>query len=446
MYTDTARRILCKMLKTDSLLRMASTKISPASRLEGVDKNVWVEFSALAAKHKAVNVGQGFPDFSPPNHVKEALKNVGTMSTNDMIHQYTRGFGHPKLVNTLSKMFSPLFGVNIDPNKEVLVTVGAYGSLFCSIHAFIDEGDEVIIIEPFFDCYQPMVKVAGGTCRFIPLRPNSPKKGNFATSSDWTLDPDELESMFTKKTKAIILNTPNNPLGKVFTRDELQMIADLCVKYDCLCISDEVYEWLLYDHHEHVRIGSLPGMWDRTITIGSAGKTFSVTGWKIGWAMGSANLIRHLQTVWQNSTYACPTPIQEAVAVGFEEEISRLGEEHSYFKELPRELKVKRDKIVKTLTEIGMMPIIPDGGYFMVADASNMKVDLSESENSGETWDYRLVKWLTANKKVATIPISAFYSSGHKSMGEKYIRFCFAKEDETLDKMEKIFKEWAKEM
>nr|XP_002119772.3 kynurenine--oxoglutarate transaminase 3 [Ciona intestinalis] len=426
---------------TTTSRRMTSSKVAPASRLEGIDKNVWIEFTTLASQHNAVNLGQGFPDFSPPNYVKEVLSKV-VVSGDQMMNQYTRGFGHPRLVENLSKLFGPLLGVDVDPYKEVLVTVGAYGSLFCSIMAFVQPGDEVIIIEPFFDCYQPMVKLAGGTPRFIPLRATS----SGGSSRDWKLDPDELKLMFNDKTKAIVLNTPNNPLGKVYSRDELSMIAELCIKQDCLCISDEVYEWLLYEGCTHTRIGSLPGMWERTITIGSAGKTFSVTGWKIGWSIGPSNLMKHLHTVSQNCIYNCPTPIQEAVAQGLEHEMSRFGTEGCYFKSLPRELEVKRDRLASILREIGMEPILPQGGYFILADASKLKVDLSDSAGSGENYDYRLVKWITRNKKVATIPNSAFYSDEHKDIAEKFIRFCFCKKDETIDKMEKIFKEWAKTM
>lgn len=292
---------------------MASSKIKPASRLEGVDKNVWLEFTALAAEHKACNLGQGFPDYAPPDYLTKELALVPTQ-TEHLINQYTRAFGHIPLVKNLSKLFSPLYGVEINPLTEILISIGGYGALFSSFQAFVEPGDEVIIIEPFFDCYEPMTKYSGGKCRFVSLKP---KKGVTPSSSaDWALDPDELRSVFNQKTKAIVINTPNNPLGKVFKRDELQVIADLCIEYDCLCISDEVYEWLTYDDSQHVRIASLPGMWERTLTVGSGGKTFSVTGWKLGWTIGPANLMKHVQTVHQNSIYTCATPLQEAMSRG----------------------------------------------------------------------------------------------------------------------------------
>jgi len=411
--------------------------VPPAKRLKGVDKNIWVEFSALAVKHNAVNLGQGFPDFPPPKHVVDALTSVTT--DNHMLNQYTRAFGHPALVKNLSRLYSPIMGRDIDPMSEIIVTVGAYGSLFAVIQAYIEPGDELVIVEPFFDCYQPMTNYAGGTPKFVPLRPNY-KDPTKRSSADWTLDPDELEAAFSEKTKAIIINTPNNPLGKVFRRDELQMIADLCNKYDCICISDEVYEWLMYPGQQHIRIASLPGMWDRTVTIGSAGKTFSVTGWKLGWTMGPSHIIKNLGTVWQNACFNAPTPTQEAVARAFDHELSVLGTDASYFKQLPTELLAKKNRLAEILREAGFEPIIPDGGYFMIADASNIDVDFEASPD--EPWDYTFVKWLTSSKKVATIPSSAFYSDKNKHIAGKMIRFCFAKEDATIERMADIFKEW----
>lgn len=417
----------------------SSSKILPATRLDGVDKNVWLEFTALAAEHKACNLGQGFPDFSPPSFITKELANIPTQSQH-LINQYTRAFGHGPLVENLSKLFSPLYGVEIDPLKEILISIGGYGALFSCFQAFIQAGDEVIIIEPYFDCYEPMVKYSGGTCRFIPLRPREDRTPT--TSADWTLDKDELRKLFSKNTKAIVINTPNNPLGKVFKREELQMIADLCVEFDCLCISDEVYEWLTFDDSSHVRIASLPGMWDRTLTVGSAGKTFSITGWKLGWTIGPSHLMKHVQTVHQNSIYACATPLQEAISRAFAHEISVFGKEESYFKTLPRVLASKRDRMFDILKETGLRPIMPQGGYFMIADASALDITMDDSVGSDDLpWDHRFVKWLIINKKVATIPTSAFYCQDHKSVAGKYIRFCFCKEDETIERMAEIFRE-----
>ncbi|XP_056601477.1 kynurenine--oxoglutarate transaminase 1 isoform X2 [Triplophysa dalaica] len=399
-----------------------------ARRIEGIDKNIWVEFTQLAAHYKPVNLGQGFPDFSPPSFIQEAFCKAG----------------HPALVKILAKFFSRIVGQEIDPMEDVLVTVGAYQALYCTFQALIDEGDEVIIVEPFFDCYQPMVKMAGGTAVYVPLKPREREGSGQATSSaEWELSPEELKSKFTPRTKAIVINTPNNPLGKVYLREELQMIADLCIKHDVVCISDEVYEWLTYDGTKHVKIASLPGMWERTVTIGSAGKTFSATGWKVGWAIGSDLILKHLKIVHQNSVYHCATAAQEAVAVGFQREYDVFGTEESYFQQLPAHLNEKRLRLADCLRSIGLNPIIPQGGYFMIADISNLEVDLTDPSTKDEPYDSRFVKWLIKEKGLATIPVSAFYSPEHRENFQKYIRFCFVKEDSTLKAAEVILREWS---
>ncbi|XP_041973759.1 kynurenine aminotransferase [Aricia agestis] len=431
-------------INTKRVISFSSTmtdKFTLPARYGAGEKSVWIEYIQLVAEYKpAVNLGQGFPDYFPPEHVTKALADIAT-SENPLLQQYTRGFGHPRLVQNLAKLYSPLVGKQLDPLNEILVTNGAYEALFSAILGHVDNGDEVIVIEPFFDCYEIMIKSAGGVPKFIALKPKS--SSGVITSADWVLDEKELSSLFNERTKMIIVNTPHNPLGKVFTQQELETIANLCIKHNVLCLSDEVYEWMVYEPKKHIRIASMPNMWDRTITVGSAGKTFSVTGWKTGWAYGPAQLMRNLQVVHQNCVYTCATPIQEAIARSLEFELARYDTPECFFTSLARELLAKRDYLVKVLRDNGFNPTVPDGGYFIVADWTKLgnKIDLSGEPDKYK--DYRFTKKFAKEAGVLAIPPSAFYSEQHKHLGEKFARFCFIKKDENLVLTEKLMKEWS---
>jgi kynurenine--oxoglutarate transaminase/cysteine-S-conjugate beta-lyase/glutamine--phenylpyruvate transaminase len=423
-----------------STRRMSSeSKIKPANRVANEVESVWVEFLQLALEEKPLNLGQGLPDYveAAPDHVKQNLVKA-VAGPNFMLNQYTRGFGHPRLINAISGLYSKLINRPINPKTEVLVTIGAYESIYCAINAFVDQGDEVIIIEPFFDCYEPMVRLAGGVSKFVPLRLRKREPNSKMTSSaDWCLDLDELEENISHKTKMLILNTPHNPIGKVFSRSELEAIGNICKKHDLLVLSDEVYEHLVIDG-EHVRIASLPGMWDRTITVGSAGKTFSVTGWKLGWCYGPEKLMKYVQLFHQNCIYTCPTPIQEAVAESFEIEISRMGTEDSYWKNLAASLREKRDYMVNFLRKANMDPTVPEGGYFLLANTSSISKNYDFSQEFGGTKDHKFVRWLSKHKKLQGIPPSAFYSPAHKNLAEDYIRLCYFKNESTLKEAESL--------
>lgn len=416
----------------------AHTKIKPAARVANEVESVWVEFMQLALEEKPLNLGQGLPDYveAAPDHVKQNLVKA-VAGPNFMLNQYTRGFGHPRLINAISGLYSKLVNQPINPKTEVLVTIGAYESIYCAINAFVDKGDEVIIIEPFFDCYEPMVRLAEGVCKFVPLRLKKQNPSAATTSADWSLDLHELESNISPKTKMLILNTPHNPIGKVFSRSELESIGAICAKHDLLILSDEVYEHLVIDG-EHVRIASLPSMWERTITVGSAGKTFSVTGWKLGWCYGPEKLMKFVQLFHQNCIYTCPTPIQEAVAESFEIEISRMGTKDSYWTNLASSLRQKRDIMVDFLRRANMDPTIPEGGYFLMANTSQIANKYAYSHEFGLTKDHKFVRWLSKNKKLQGIPPSAFYSPEHKSLAEDFIRLCYFKNESTLREAESL--------
>ncbi|XP_066922887.1 kynurenine--oxoglutarate transaminase 3-like [Clytia hemisphaerica] len=429
-WTASRRSCACQRYQ---FIKMASTTSSPSEPLtiskaaQSVPENVWVKSVKLVQEYKPVNLGQGFPDF-PEIVPKRLRKNLCATQADDApVHynQYARGQGQNDLVRELALLYSPLMGRTIDPMSEILVTVGAYESLHCAVHAVTNPGDEVILIEPYFDSYGETVRVIGATARNVPLKL---KKGG-KSSKDFVLDKEELRNAFNEKTKCIIVNTPHNPTGKMFDQEEIEFIADLCKKHNVLYISDEVYEWLHYEN-KHVRVASLPGMWERTITICSAGKTFNATGFKTGWALGPKYLISAAMGIHQGIIYTVPTPLQIALAETIKEERALIGTDESYWKFLNETMTKKREEMFQLATEAGLNPIKPDGGYFMVMDLSNL--DFEPPVESKDVYDQRFCEWLVKEKGIAAIPISAFFSKNHKEEFQRFVRFCFIKGDSTM--------------
>lgn len=399
------------------------SSFQPAQRVRSFGTTVFAEYTALAIQHNAVNLGQGFPNFPAPAFVKEAAQQA---IANDL-NQYARSAGHPRLINALANVYGPLFGRDLNPQTEIVITVGATEGIFATVQALVQAGDEVVLIEPFYDSYAPSVIMAGGTPVYVPLRP----KPQAATAADWVLDIAELEAAFTERTRLLIINTPQNPCGKVFNRTELQQIADLAQKHDFLVLSDEVYEWMTYSDPqrnaaegvEHVRIATLPGMWERTVTLGSAGKTFSVTGWKIGWAITSEKLANALFMAHQWIPFAVATPLQEAVAIALE-----VAPRHDYFNWLGKMYQAKRDMLLNVLQDVGLPPLTPDGSYFILVDTSRLEIPSAD----GVRRDVSFCRWLTREVGVVAIPPSHFYSPAHQYLTDNLARFCFCKTDEML--------------
>jgi len=302
-----------------------------------------------------------------------------------------------------------------------------------AIQGLVNPGEEVILMEPYYDMYVSAVTLAGGIPRFVPLRlknKNNEEPEGKINSNDWVLDFTELRGAINSKTRVLMINTPHNPVGKIFSRDELFQIAALAREHNLIVISDEVYERIVYGGNEHVRIATLPGMWDRTITVGSAGKTFSVTGWKIGWLIGSATLIQASKLAHARIAFCVATPLQEAVAVGFEKEVV-----NNFFEEQTAMFEKKKNYILDVFQEIGLPYSEPNGSYFCLVNTSSLNLPDSlnlASESSEETRDWKICKWLTTEIGVAAIPPSVFCDESHKYIVKDWARFCFCKTDETL--------------
>jgi N-succinyldiaminopimelate aminotransferase len=374
---------------------------TPAHRVETFGTTIFTEVNNLAQQYHALNLGQGKPDFdTPPDIVAQAVQAFESGNYN----QYAPGPGAPPLQQAIAQHAARFYGLDIDPARGTVVTAGGTEGIFASVLGLTDPGDEVIVIEPFYDSYVPNIIMAHATPVFVPLHPPA-----------WTFDPDELRKAFSSRTRALILNTPQNPSGRVFTREELTMIAELCIEHDVTVISDEVYEHLTFGSAQHISIATLPGMFERTVVIGSAGKMFSATGWKVGWVYGPPALIEGVSRAHQFITFAVNYPTQQAVAYA-------LNLPDSYYDDFRAQYEHKLALLCSALEDTGFRYVMPEGTYFLMADFSAIF-----QGNSRE-----FARYLITKAGVACIPPETFYSKQHASIGSRYIRFAFCKNDETL--------------
>ncbi len=374
-----------------------------AQRVAGFGTTIFSEINSLARAHNAVNLGQGAPDFDGVPEVVAAA----VQALHSEYNQYAPGVGLPAVKQAIADHAARFYGQTLDPASEVIVTAGATEAMFAAILGVSDPGDEIIVFQPVYDSYVPNMQMAGVVPRYVTLH-----------APDWSIDADELAAAFTPRTRAIIINTPHNPTGKVYTRAELTLIADLCQAHDVIALVDEVYEHIIYDGGTHVRLATLPGMAERTVTISSLGKTFSVTGWKIGWALGPAELVNGLNRAHQFITYAVATPLQMAAATA-------LALPDSYFAELRAMFQARRDFMLGALQEAGFKTLTPQGGYFIMADWRDVAP-------ASITDDAAFARWLIETVGVACIPPSAFYRSADRGLVRHLARFAVCKKPETL--------------
>jgi aspartate/methionine/tyrosine aminotransferase len=369
-------------------------------RVRSFGTSVFTEMSRLANQHGAVNLGQGFPDFPGPSFLKEAAK----AAVDADLNQYAVSHGAPRLRAAIARTWNERYGMDIDPEREVTVTSGATEAIFDAVQALVAPGDEIVVFEPFYDSYLPSAIMANASLRVVTLR-----------SPDWSFDPREVAAEFGPRTRLLLLNTPHNPTGKVFNRDELATLAELCQQWDVVAVTDEVYERIVFDDAVHLPLATLPGMWDRTLTINSTGKTFSMTGWKVGYAIGPARLNAPLRAVHQFVTFASATPFQEAMATALER-----APELEYYSDLSRDYHRRRDALRSVLDAAGLPTLAVSGAYFLMSDVSHL----------GFETDVAFCRWLTTEIGVAAVPPSAFYLDPARA--PLLARFCFAKRADTI--------------
>lgn len=368
------------------------------SRLSGFGESVFAEMTQLAAAHNAVNLGQGFPDFDGPDFVKEAAIAAIRAGHN----QYSRSGGLLPLTRAVAAHQKRFYDLDYDAENEVTTYAGATEAIFSTLTALLDPGDEVVFFEPFYDSYPACVALAGAVPKVVTLRP-----------PHFDYDPAALEAAIGPQTRAILLNTPNNPSGKVFSRAELAHIAELCRRHDLIAITDEVYEHLVFEG-EHLPLATLPGMRERTVLISSTGKTFSFTGWKIGYTCAPPALTAALRTVHQFVTFCVSTPFQHAMAVA-------LAAPDAYYRQFREEYRARRDRLCQGLTDAGLRALTPAGTYFALGDIRPLGFDD----------DVTFCRELPGRVGVAAIPSSAFFVN--KEVGRHLVRFAFCKTDATLD-------------
>jgi len=376
------------------------TSDSPlVERLHGFGTTIFAEMTALAVETGAINLGQGFPDSDGPSEIADAAVAAIRAGHN----QYPPGAGIPELREAIAAHQKDCYGIDLDPDNEVLVTTGATEGIAATLLALAGPGDEVVTFEPYYDSYAACIAMGGARRKVVTLEPPG---YHFAE--------DALRDAVTSATKVVLLNSPHNPTGKVFSRGELDFIARLCIEHDLIAVTDEVYEHLTFDDHTHVPLSTLPGMAERTLTISSAGKTYSYTGWKVGWVTGPAALVGATRVAKQFLTYATGAPFQHAIAVG-------LGLGPSVVEQLRASLERKRDRICAGLTSAGFEVFVPAGTYFVTADIRSV----------GGVDGYQFCRELPHRAGVVAVPSQVFYDD--QKAGRHLIRFAFCKEDSVLD-------------
>ena len=397
-----------------------------ADRVAPFGVTIFAEMTRLAVEHDAINLAQGFPDFDSPAFVRDAAKAAIDAGHN----QYPRTFGTPPLCEAIAEWWKRSTGLSIDPGSEVTVTSGCTEALAAAFLGLMNPGDEVILFEPFYDSYRAGVAMAGATPRFVTIRAPSHSAGRDAP---FEIDEADLLAAVRPRTRAIVLNTPHNPTGKVFTPEELTVIAKLCIQHNLIAITDEVYERLTFDPaRPHISLASLPGMAERTVTLSSLGKTFSTTGWKVGWAIAPPSLTKGVRAAHQFLTFSTATPFQYAGATAL-----RDGE--ASITELVAELRWCRDFLAGALEDVGLRVHRPAGTYFIMADIDGLRV-----RDGSRTYrdDVELCLDLPSRVGVAAIPPSAFYATSDE--GKRFVRFAFCKKRSTLEEAARRLQRLAK--